>query len=99
MQKQLTGCSHHLVGCERPGKKVNPITDVVTGGFAYAAQDKNGDFGQADVQFGYELGTAYAGHVQPGYDQAKIVRKLRLLDQAKSIGRITHSLHVVELPL
>ena len=50
------------------------------------------------MKLSYKRRSANPMHVRPGDDQSKILGKLRLLYQAKSLGSIANPLHVVEAP-
>lgn len=72
---------------------------VIGFGFEGVAQDQDRNPGEAGVEFGDELGTADAGHMEAGDDEAQIAGKLRLFNKAECFGCIANALHVMEPPL
>jgi hypothetical protein len=98
LHEELTGEVEHFLEAEGAGEKADPGGFVVGRGFRGAAEDENGNLGEAGVEFGDKLGTANSGHLEAGDDEAKIAGKLRLFDQAESLGCIADALHIVETP-
>ena len=98
MHEELTGEVEHFLEAEGAGEKADPGGFVVGRGFRGAAEDENGNLGEAGVEFGDKLGTANSGHLEAGDDEAEIAGKLGLFNQAKGFGSIADALHVMESP-
>lgn len=93
------GAAQEVAGGGEAGQKANIFTGVVGGGFSGAADDEDGDGGDAAGELADEGRAGEAGQTQADDDQGQIAGERGLIDEDEGLTGVGGALDGIEVAL